>query len=813
MINYLKDVSKSTPIGMLPDVINFNNDSIESEFNNIYNSSLNRLTKSVYAPTGSIKAHFGEFVNLSAEYITVKNVDSLKNTIQNCVDEIIIENASEHSALKGRFTNSDIEDEATEYSSQTQQAITHDAATIYVQRSAAGGYSAETLSDTISDIDTTIQDLSTRVLDNNTDINNRADNLNSSIIDLSNNIDNTYAFIEDISVKLADDINALKEHIDEAHVEVEDISARATNVSNYLVTIDSSISNISTYTLQLADEIAALDVSSVKSYYQAGQNISVVKDELGLQANINALGYTYDDNNNFIFDNGLSNNANKVSNTAIGAVVSGYNSEVIGKYSHAEGQSIAGGDGAHAEGNLTKANANYSHSEGFQTTTSGVWSHAEGSNTDAKASASHAEGNSTQALSSAAHAEGNGTIASGNQSHAEGNGSETYGGCSHAEGYQTKTYGKESHAEGIYTTTNGEYSHVEGRLSVADGFASHAEGRSTHALSNYSHAEGYNTISASDYSHAEGNSTTASGQAAHAEGYSTTASGNQSHAEGKETKANGNWSHSEGFQTQSNGLYSHAEGNNTIADGSCQLAIGEYNIADDSIYSVIVGNGTPEGRSNAVTISRNGVLWVQNDIKYGGSSQENATYSLSDLVETIDNKADSSLLYVSNIDENDYGYVKYINVGDNTNSSINISYYNKYRNSSGITSVHTTYNNINLGTQISLNATQTTIQQMRRSTKTSNILINSDNVTITVNGLSHTLTLNDDNIDKLNYLIENYDKINYILDNNNNYNKLIALLNATEFRTTSIATNVPYFNNTKIGDGDKIQIMSSSNNI
>ena len=64
MINYLKDIKKETLIGQLPDVINSNNDSIRKEFNWMFDSSLNRLTKSVYPPTGSVKAHFGEFVNL-----------------------------------------------------------------------------------------------------------------------------------------------------------------------------------------------------------------------------------------------------------------------------------------------------------------------------------------------------------------------------------------------------------------------------------------------------------------------------------------------------------------------------------------------------------------------------------------------------------------------------------------------------------------------------------------------------------------------------------------------------------------------------
>ena len=44
----------------------------------MFDSSLNRLTKSVYAPTGSVKAHFGEFVNLSCEYLTIKNEESIK---------------------------------------------------------------------------------------------------------------------------------------------------------------------------------------------------------------------------------------------------------------------------------------------------------------------------------------------------------------------------------------------------------------------------------------------------------------------------------------------------------------------------------------------------------------------------------------------------------------------------------------------------------------------------------------------------------------------------------------------------------------
>lgn len=83
MINFLKDVSVNTLIGELPAIIGFNNRSIEDEFNNIFDSSENRLTKSVYNPTGFVRTHWGNFVNLECEYLNVKNVDSLKTWFNN----------------------------------------------------------------------------------------------------------------------------------------------------------------------------------------------------------------------------------------------------------------------------------------------------------------------------------------------------------------------------------------------------------------------------------------------------------------------------------------------------------------------------------------------------------------------------------------------------------------------------------------------------------------------------------------------------------------------------------------------------------
>lgn len=132
MINYLKDIKKETLIGQLPDVINNNNDSIRKEFNWMFDSSLNRLTKSVYAPTGSVKAHFGEFVNLSCEYLTIKNEESIKNSIQSTVNLVIADSfdpstkqLTNHNILNHRFVDSQYEG-ATDY--------THDAASIVYEK-------------------------------------------------------------------------------------------------------------------------------------------------------------------------------------------------------------------------------------------------------------------------------------------------------------------------------------------------------------------------------------------------------------------------------------------------------------------------------------------------------------------------------------------------------------------------------------------------------------------------------------------------------------------------------------------------------
>ena len=149
MINYLKDIKKETLIGQLPDVINNNNDSIRKEFNWVFDSSLNRLTKSVYAPTGSVKAHFGEFVNLSCEYLTIKNEESIKNSIQSTVNLVIADSfdpstkqLTNHNILNHRFIDSQYEG-STDYM--------HDAASIVYEKENDKYVSVKDVLDRIND--------------------------------------------------------------------------------------------------------------------------------------------------------------------------------------------------------------------------------------------------------------------------------------------------------------------------------------------------------------------------------------------------------------------------------------------------------------------------------------------------------------------------------------------------------------------------------------------------------------------------------------------------------------------------------------
>ena len=101
-------------------------------------------------------------------------------------------------------------------------------------------------------------------------------------------------------------------------------------------------------------------------------------------------------------------------------------------------------------------------------------------------------------------------------------------------------------------------------------------------------------------------------------------------AEGGGTTASGQYSHAEGVVTTASGITSHAEGNSTIASSDYQHAQGKFNIEDvNDKYADIIGNGTSlSARSNAATVSWDGISWSQTDVRAGGTDQDSATHSL-----------------------------------------------------------------------------------------------------------------------------------------------------------------------------------------
>lgn len=125
------------------------------------------------------------------------------------------------------------------------------------------------------------------------------------------------------------------------------------------------------------------------------------------------------------------------------------------------------------------------------------------------------------------------------------------------------------------------------------------------------------------YSHAEGENTSAGGLCAHAEGEYCTAIASTSHAEGEYCTTSGNASHAEGEYCTAGARCAHAEGNGTVADGANQHVQGIYNKLDTKFYADIIGNGTAYNqRSNAETVSWDGVMWLQKDVRCGGADQD-----------------------------------------------------------------------------------------------------------------------------------------------------------------------------------------------
>lgn len=89
-------------IGELPSIIGFNNKQINKEFEYLFDVSTNSLKTSLRAPNGSVIAHWGKFVNLSVDYLSVRNLDTSAS--------LNINYEPNHNALPGRFNRTDAND-------------------------------------------------------------------------------------------------------------------------------------------------------------------------------------------------------------------------------------------------------------------------------------------------------------------------------------------------------------------------------------------------------------------------------------------------------------------------------------------------------------------------------------------------------------------------------------------------------------------------------------------------------------------------------------------------------------------------------
>lgn len=266
MINYLKNIKKATLIGQLPDIVNSNNESIRKEFDWYFDSSLNRLKRSVYAPTGSVKAHFGEFVNLSCEYLTIKNEESIKNSIQSAVKLVISDSfdpstkqLTDHNILNNRFVDSQYEG-TTEY--------VHDAASIVYEKE---NDQYVTVKDKLDNIDATLDEAYKVVKQHD-----------SSIINIENNIQNINSNIESIDSSIQDVYEIIKQYdgsIQGVYEITKQYDASIINIETNIQELNSAINTLSNG-VENVEQLIESTNSSVNTCENDIQELNSAIDEL-----------------------------------------------------------------------------------------------------------------------------------------------------------------------------------------------------------------------------------------------------------------------------------------------------------------------------------------------------------------------------------------------------------------------------------------------------------------------------------------------------------------------------------------------------
>lgn len=210
-------------------------------------------------------------------------------------------------------------------------------------------------------------------------------------------------------------------------------------------------------------------------------------------------------------------------------------------------------------------------------------------------------GNSTKAMGESSFASGAGSTAYGDRSTAMGEGTVASGIASFAAGTQSIAAGRNAIAMGLGNVASNDYTVALGTSNTASGFAAFAFGQLAKATSNTAIAMG---ISAN-----------AGGFSSLALGQNTEALGQGSMAMGTEAKATGVYSYAMGYRAQASNDMAVAIGNETRARSYGSIAFGSLNDTSDVIIPgnslptdrlFQIGNGTVAGRSNAMTVLRNG---------------------------------------------------------------------------------------------------------------------------------------------------------------------------------------------------------------
>ncbi len=132
MIGTLRNISLYSLIADLPVVLKYNNQVIQNQFDHIYDSSSNRLIRSLYAPQGRVQAHWGQFVNLNCKMLVIEE-GVIAASGESLFDALMSRNV--HNNLEKRFSW-DISTYVTDLQDQKyEKTLAHDASMIWFRGS------------------------------------------------------------------------------------------------------------------------------------------------------------------------------------------------------------------------------------------------------------------------------------------------------------------------------------------------------------------------------------------------------------------------------------------------------------------------------------------------------------------------------------------------------------------------------------------------------------------------------------------------------------------------------------------------------